>query len=161
MGTYLSRLPDLASDMNKVYGFEGEAKQKLGDMTYKLFADVFTSCQSALTSKCSSFAQCCAVPLATLVTASQPPSSGPMQNSTKPPILSPAGLKRFFIVHGGPPCSKDGVSLEEIEQIPRLGQQPGQTGLMCEMLWTDPQEQPGRGPSKRVHLLIKSGVYAS
>jgi hypothetical protein len=31
------------SDMNKVYGFEGEVKAKLGEMTYKLFADVFTS----------------------------------------------------------------------------------------------------------------------
>lgn len=30
-------------DMNKVYGFEGEAKSKYGDMTYKLFADVFTA----------------------------------------------------------------------------------------------------------------------
>jgi serine/threonine-protein phosphatase 5 len=29
--------------MNKVYGFEGEAKSKYGDMTYKLFADVFTA----------------------------------------------------------------------------------------------------------------------
>jgi serine/threonine-protein phosphatase 5 len=33
--------------MNKVYGFEGEVKAKLGDMTYKLFADVFTSRESA------------------------------------------------------------------------------------------------------------------
>jgi serine/threonine-protein phosphatase 5 len=29
--------------MNKVYGFEGEAKAKYGDMTYKLFGDVFTA----------------------------------------------------------------------------------------------------------------------
>jgi hypothetical protein len=27
--------------------------------------------------------------------------------------------------------------------------QPGQEGLMCEMLWTDPQDADGRGPSKR------------
>jgi hypothetical protein len=33
----------LIVDMNKVYGFEGEAKSKYGDMTYKLFADVFTA----------------------------------------------------------------------------------------------------------------------
>jgi hypothetical protein len=32
--------------MNKVYGFEGEAKAKYGDMTYKLFADVFTARKS-------------------------------------------------------------------------------------------------------------------
>ena len=29
--------------MNKVYGFEGECKAKHGEMTYKLFADVFTA----------------------------------------------------------------------------------------------------------------------
>jgi hypothetical protein len=32
--------------MNKVYGFEGEVKAKFGEMTYKLFADVFTTSQS-------------------------------------------------------------------------------------------------------------------
>jgi serine/threonine-protein phosphatase 5 len=31
--------------MNKVYGFEGEAKSKHGEQTYKLFADVFTACE--------------------------------------------------------------------------------------------------------------------
>ena len=93
------------------------------------------------------------MPLATLVSASQPPSSQPMLNASAPPILS-NGRKRFFIVHGGPPCSKDGVTLDEIEKIPRIGQQPGQQGLMCEMLWTDPQEQPGRGPSKRVSTYV-------
>lgn len=40
----LYRAPtDMCLDMNKVYGFEGEAKSKYGDMTYKLFADVFTA----------------------------------------------------------------------------------------------------------------------
>ncbi len=33
----------LILDMNKVYGFEGEAKSKHGEQTYKLFADVFTA----------------------------------------------------------------------------------------------------------------------
>jgi serine/threonine-protein phosphatase 5 len=36
--------------MNKVYGFEGEAKDKYGDMTYKLFADVFTASKYPFTS---------------------------------------------------------------------------------------------------------------
>ena len=35
----------LTTDMNKVYGFEGEAKSKHGEQTYKLFADVFTACE--------------------------------------------------------------------------------------------------------------------
>jgi serine/threonine-protein phosphatase 5 len=46
--------------------------------------------------------------------------------------------------------AKDGVTLEEIAGIDRFGRQPGQEGWMMELLWTDPQEQFGRGPSKRV-----------
>jgi serine/threonine-protein phosphatase 5 len=46
--------------------------------------------------------------------------------------------------------SKDGVTLDDIRKIPRMSlKQPGQEGLMCEMLWTDPQDADGRGPSKR------------
>jgi len=112
--------------MNSVYGFEGEAKHKHGEMTYKLFAHVFT-----------------ALPLATLVSATLPPLP-----SSPPAILSPDGRKRYFVVHGGL-FSRDGVTLDEIRKINRIGQQPGNDGLMCELLWTDPQEAPGRGPSKR------------
>ena len=39
--------PALTIDMNKVYGFEGEAKAKHGEQTYKLFADVFTARKSS------------------------------------------------------------------------------------------------------------------
>jgi serine/threonine-protein phosphatase 5 len=39
-------IADATVDMNKVYGFEGEAKSKHGEQTYKLFADVFTSRRS-------------------------------------------------------------------------------------------------------------------
>lgn len=105
------------------------------------------------------------VPLATLVNASLPPSS-PKSEGSKPAILS-EGKRRFFVCHGGPPVSKDGVTLDEIAKIERFGRQPGQEGIMCEvcflfriclhgivahflqMLWTDPQVQVGRGPSKR------------
>lgn len=59
------------------------------------------------------------------------------------------GVKRFFVVHGGL-FSKDGVTLDDIRSIPRMSlKQPGQEGLMCEALWADPQDAPGRGPSKR------------
>ncbi|QRV79112.1 protein phosphatase 5 [Ceratobasidium sp. AG-Ba] len=114
-------------DMNKVYGFEGEVKHKHGEMTYKLWAEVFT-----------------ALPLATLVCPALPPISTGKATA----ILSPEGRKRFFIVHGGL-FSKDNVTLDDIKKIQRLGRQPGNEGLMCELLWTDPQEAPGRGPSKR------------
>ncbi|WWD16915.1 hypothetical protein CI109_101347 [Kwoniella shandongensis] len=128
---FINRGNHETNDMNKVYGFEGECKAKLGEMTFKLFADVFTS-----------------LPLATMVTASQPPANNKSEGS-QPAILSPGGKRRFFVCHGGPPVSKDGVTLDEVAKIDRFGRQPGQEGIMCEMLWTDPQEPVGRGPSKR------------
>jgi len=68
------------------------------------------------------------VPLATLISATQPPKASPNENA----ILSPDGFKRFFVVHGGL-FSTDGVTLEDIRKIPRIGRQPGQEGLMCEV----------------------------
>ncbi|KAI9572138.1 phosphoprotein phosphatase [Boletus coccyginus] len=125
---FINRGNHEAKDMNRTYGFEGEAKHKHGEQTYKLFAHVFTE-----------------MPLATLVSATKPST-----DITPKTILSPEKLKRYFVVHGGL-FSKDGVTLEEIRKIPRIGRQPGQEGLMCEclLLWTDPQDTPGRGPSKR------------
>jgi len=122
---YVNRGNHETKDMNRTYGFEGEAKHKHGEQTYKLFAHVFTT-----------------MPLATMISATRAPS-----NVVKA-ILSPEGRKRYFVVHGGL-FSKDGVTLDEIRKIERIGRQPGQEGLMCELLWTDPQELPGRGPSKR------------
>jgi serine/threonine-protein phosphatase 5 len=56
---------------------------------------------------------------------------------------------KFFVLHGGL-FSDDDTSLDDIRQLNRHSQrQPGQSGLMMEMLWTDPQTAPGRGPSKR------------
>jgi len=110
-----------------MYGFQGECEKKHGEMSYKLFAHVFT-----------------AMPLATLISATQAPPTSLLQK----PILSAQGRKRYFVVHGGL-FSRDGVTLDEIRKIDRIGKQPGNEGLMCELLWTDPQEQPGRGPSKR------------
>lgn len=57
--------------------------------------------------------------------------------------------KKYLVLHGGL-FSDDKVTLDDIRQLNRHGQrQPGQSGLMMEMLWTDPQDEPGRGPSKR------------
>ena len=57
--------------------------------------------------------------------------------------------KKFLTLHGGL-FSDDKTSLDDIRKLNRHNQrQPGQQGLMMEMLWTDPQTAPGRGPSKR------------
>lgn len=57
--------------------------------------------------------------------------------------------KKYLVLHGGL-FSDDSVTLDDIRKLNRHNQrQPGQSGLMMEMLWTDPQDEPGRGPSKR------------
>jgi serine/threonine-protein phosphatase 5 len=64
------------------------------------------------------------------------------------PLATLIGTK-FLVLHGGL-FSDDGVTLDDIRKVNRKRQrQPGQSGLMMEMLWTDPQTEPGRGPSKR------------
>lgn len=64
------------------------------------------------------------VPLATVVSATQPPAK------KQDVILSPDGFKRYFVTHGGL-FSKDGITLDEIRAIKRVGRQPGTEGLMC------------------------------
>lgn len=57
--------------------------------------------------------------------------------------------KKYLTLHGGL-FSDDNTSLDDIRKLDRhVQRQPGQQGLMMEMLWTDPQPQNGRGPSKR------------
>mmetsp|Transcript_21885 Transcript_21885/g.70470 ORF Transcript_21885/g.70470 Transcript_21885/m.70470 type:complete len:507 (+) Transcript_21885:76-1596(+) len=55
--------------------------------------------------------------------------------------------KRVLVVHGGLP-QRDGVTLDDIRGLPR-GREPPEEGLMSDLLWSDPQPFPGRGPSKR------------
>ena len=64
------------------------------------------------------------------------------------PLATLVGQK-YLTLHGGL-FSDDKTTLDDIRKLNRHAQrQPGQQGLMMEMLWTDPQPQPGRGPSKR------------
>jgi serine/threonine-protein phosphatase 5 len=51
------------------------------------------------------------------------------------------------VMHGGL-FSSDTVVLEDLRKIDR-NRQPPEEGLMCELLWSDPQHQNGRSPSKR------------
>jgi len=64
------------------------------------------------------------------------------------PLATLIGSK-YLVLHGGL-FSDDNITLDDIRKLNRHNQrQPGQSGLMMEMLWTDPQTMPGRGPSKR------------
>ncbi|KAK9481069.1 Metallo-dependent phosphatase-like protein [Lipomyces japonicus] len=55
----------------------------------------------------------------------------------------------YFVLHGGL-FSDDTITLDHVRKFDRFRErQPGKSGLMMEMLWTDPQPEPGRGPSKR------------
>mmetsp|Transcript_14455 Transcript_14455/g.20380 ORF Transcript_14455/g.20380 Transcript_14455/m.20380 type:complete len:553 (-) Transcript_14455:96-1754(-) len=53
----------------------------------------------------------------------------------------------IFITHGGLPVTP-GVTLDDIRKIPR-GCEPPESGLMSDLLWSDPQPFPGKSPSKR------------
>ncbi|EAR82479.1 serine/threonine protein phosphatase superfamily protein, putative (macronuclear) [Tetrahymena thermophila SB210] len=55
--------------------------------------------------------------------------------------------KKVMVNHGGL-FSNDGVTLEDIRAIDRY-QEPPDTGLMTDLLWSDPVKQNGRHPSKR------------
>lgn len=67
------------------------------------------------------------MPLATLISATKPPVPSPQDKTV---IIGPDGKKRYFVVHGGL-FSKDGVTLDDIRKVERIGRQPGQEGLMC------------------------------
>ena len=53
----------------------------------------------------------------------------------------------ILVVHGGL-FSKDGVTLDDIRKIKRFKEVP-ETGIMCELLWSDPSRINGRHPSNR------------
>ena len=138
---YINRGNHEAEDMNRKYGFEAEAKHKHGEQSYKvspvtkpypmiwhLFSALcpcFHHMWVALIMKADNtrLIKAWLVPLSTLISATKPP-----QNKGDV-ILSPQGLKRFFVVHGGL-FGKDDVTLDDIRQIDRVGRQPRE-GIMC------------------------------
>lgn len=54
---------------------------------------------------------------------------------------------KVLVMHGGL-FATDGVTLDDLRKVDR-NRQPPEEGLMCELLWSDPQPQNGRSPSKR------------
>jgi len=55
--------------------------------------------------------------------------------------------KKVMVTHGGL-FSKDGVTLDDLRKIDRFRDIP-ESGLMADMLWSDPTKENGRHPSKR------------
>ncbi|XP_062498876.1 serine/threonine-protein phosphatase 5-like, partial [Corticium candelabrum] len=55
--------------------------------------------------------------------------------------------RRVLVMHGGL-FSRDDVTIDDIRQVDRHREPPDE-GIMCELLWSDPQPQPGRSSSKR------------
>lgn len=123
-GLFLTRGNHETKAMNSLYGFEGEVRAKYNETMVKLFAEVF---------RC--------LPLGAVLGG------------------------KVFVVHGGL-FSRDDVTLDEIRAIDRFREPPDEVrvsprppgracslapaqGLMCEMLWSDPQQGLGRSPSKR------------
>lgn len=63
--------------------------------------------------------------------------------------LSAVIENKIFVVHGGLSTQNNGeISLAEIEAIKR-NSEPPESGLMSDLLWSDPQQYRGRAPSKR------------
>lgn len=50
-------------------------------------------------------------------------------------------------MHGGL-FADDNVTIDDIRKVDR-NRQPPESGIMCDLLWSDPQPQLGRSPSKR------------
>ena len=109
---HLTRGNHESTNMNKIYGFEGEVRAKYTETCFRLFSEVFR-----------------ALPLAYILDGSSQP-----------------GGKRAFVVHGGL-FSKDGVTIEQLQALNRNCEPD--SGLIAELLWSDPQKEPGRGVSKR------------
>lgn len=93
-------------NMNQMYGFEGEVKEKYTSKMVDLFTEVYNL-----------------LPLAHCIN------------------------NKILTMHGGL-FSSDDVTLEDIKNTER-NRQPPESGIMCELLWSDPQPQNGRSPSKR------------
>eukprot|EP00922_Rhytidocystis_sp_ex-Travisia-forbesii_P032363 GHVS01048091.1.p1 GENE.GHVS01048091.1~~GHVS01048091.1.p1 ORF type:complete len:1000 (-),score=105.05 GHVS01048091.1:214-3213(-) len=101
-----------SADMNEVYGFAQEVRQKYGGLLYQKFQDVFHL-----------------LPLCVVLES------------------------RVLVVHGGL-FRKDNVTLKHINTINRGRPCPAtpntyEDTLMFDILWSDPQPEPGRGFSTR------------
>ncbi|TKR86676.1 hypothetical protein L596_011219 [Steinernema carpocapsae] len=103
---YMSRGNHESDVMNKMYGFEGEVKNKYSAQMADLFTEIFNY-----------------LPLCHVVN------------------------NKILVCHGGL-FKNDDVTLDQIRATNRV-RQPPEEGIMCDLLWSDPQDSNGRSPSKR------------
>lgn len=161
MGMHLVRGNHESKNMNRIYGFEGEVKHKYDDVMMGLFTEVRALFQPALpppsfppSLRRSPLRQTLPPSLPLLAARGLPSLSLP---PFPPPTLPPQVFcamplcatidSSIFIVHGGL-AAEDGVTLDDIKKIYRF-REPPESGLMSDLLWSDPQPAPGRQPSKR------------
>jgi serine/threonine-protein phosphatase 5 len=122
--------------MNKIYGFEGEIKYKYDEIVLSLFTEVFNW-----------------LPIAAVISNYDESCSQFIVDGNNVPRRS------VFVVHGGLSTNVSepdegsshrvgAVSLKDIETISR-GREPPESGLMADLLWSDPQPKTGRCMSKR------------
>lgn len=118
---FLNRGNHETNDMNLVYGFKDECKIKYNEKLFDLFAKSFQD-----------------LPYCALVN-----HSGNFEIETNPDPNS------YLIMHGGLPSSP--MKLSDIDALDRFAPSALQpkTGPFMELLWTDPQFEPGLSPSKR------------
>lgn len=142
---HLTRGNHESLSMNKIYGFEGEVRHKYSDVMFGLFEDLFR-----------------ALPLGYVLHGEEQPSealdtnndnggdggdSGNRYSSPPPPPAAARHRRpRALVLHGGL-FSRDHVTLDELRRLDRF-REPD-SGLMAEMLWSDPQKEDGWGESKR------------
>ena len=55
---------------------------------------------------------------------------------------------KVFVVHGGLSTQEGGMSLSDVGSVTR-NREPPESGIMSDLLWSDPQPQTGKSPSKR------------
>ena len=110
--------------MNKMYGFEGEVKAKYSANMCDLFTEVYNW-----------------LPLCHLLNHRVSCQRLSLEKKFHHVIV------QVLVMHGGL-FSKDDITLDAIKATER-NRQPPEEGIMCELLWSDPQPMYGRSPSKR------------
>ena len=110
--------------MNKMYGFEGEVKAKYSANMCDLFTEVYNW-----------------LPLCHLLNHRVSCQRLSLDKKLHHVIV------QVLVMHGGL-FSKDDITLDAIKATER-NRQPPEEGIMCELLWSDPQPMYGRSPSKR------------